>query len=233
MNMTLFVPGRGEHLAAAARMLAQYHRAASGFRRNALESSGAMYHPSVVQASLDHLVRAWRLHGAPELEAPVRLLREHVAELKQRFAAHGRLPCVVIHGDYYADNLLFEGDRIIGVVDYDKARWQARVAEVAEAVIYFGSPRPGNLSFLVYPGCLCRDPVVQFLSAYGHETDVTEQEALALPDYIRAIWISVSCQQLAERRVPECAAAALPEVVALADWSRDQAGFLTASVPTG
>jgi Ser/Thr protein kinase RdoA (MazF antagonist) len=214
-------------------MLARFHRAASGFRRNALESGGAMYHPSVVLASLDRLVAAWRLYGTPGLETPVRLLREHVAELERRFAAHGRLPRVVIHGDYYADNLLFKGDRIVGVVDYDKARWQARVAEIAEAVIYFGSPRPGTFKFLVYPGCLNRDPLAQFLSAYGHETDVTEREARALPDYIRAIWISVSCQQLVERRGPECAAAALAEVVALADWSRDQTRFVTASVPTG
>jgi homoserine kinase type II len=127
----------------------------------------------------------------------------------------------VIHGDYYYDNLLFDGDRIVGVVDYDKARWQPRVVELAEALIYFASLRPGHLEHLVYPGFLDWEVFSRFLRNYARAAALEANEAHALPDYIRCIWLSVSLQRLLERGTPPAEAEeALQEVLALGDWAK-------------
>ena len=149
---------RLEHLEEAALMLARYCMCVQGFAPQALRQPGKLYNPTLAKTALIHLIQAWRLDQDPELSSIIRQLQAHVADLAARFARHGSLPYLIIHGDYYAGNLLFEGNYIIGVVDYDKARWQPRVVELAEALIYFASPRPGPLQYLVYSGSL--DPLI-------------------------------------------------------------------------
>ena len=99
----------------------------------------------ILGAHLATLAQAWGLSGESGPARIVATLERQTADLVSRFAGHSELPRLVIHGDYYADNLLFDGDRIVGVLDYDEASWQPRVAELAEALIYFSSPRPGHL----------------------------------------------------------------------------------------
>jgi homoserine kinase type II len=142
------------HFREAALMLGRYHRHVQSFAPQVLCNQGELYSPEVLSTNLAHLTRAWELEQDRDLASIARQLAAHAADLATRFARHGTLPRLVIHGDYYAGNLLCEDDRIVGVVDYDKARWQPRVVEVAEALIYFASPRPGHLKHLVYPGTL-------------------------------------------------------------------------------
>jgi homoserine kinase type II len=212
--------GRPQDLAEAALTLGQYHTLVRGFTQHAPCQSGPLYGPETLAQNLDHLVRAWQLDGEPELAGRLSQLATQGHSLAERCDEHGTLPPLVIHGDYYADNLLFNGDRIIGVVDYDKARWQPRVVELAEALIYFASPRPGQLKHLVYPGALQWEPCERFLDAYASVVTVTADEAQALPDYIHCIWLQVSLQRLLEQGPrPAWAAEALRELVTLSNWA--------------
>jgi Ser/Thr protein kinase RdoA (MazF antagonist) len=215
------------HFDAAARTLARYHRCIETFACETLKALGALYSPQVVANNTDRLAQAWDLSTAPALSPTLQRLREHGADLERRFAAHGALTHLVIHGDYYADNLLFSGQRIVGVVDYDKASWQPRVAELAEVLIYFASPRPGHMTRIVYPGVLKWRLIERFLDQYAVGFPVSEAEARALPDYVRAVWVSMSLLRLAEHRPrPTWAATALGEVLTLADWAQVNAGRL-------
>ena len=175
-------------------------------------------------AVVANLIVAWGLGQDPDLAHIVRQLEAHAAGLATRFAGHGQLPHLVIHGDYYAGNLLFEDDRIVGVVDYDKVRWQPRVVELAEALIYFASPRPSHLKHLVYPGFLNWESFTCFLHHYAHAVTLDESEAHTLPDYVRCIWLQISLQRLLEKgsRPPE-ALEALREALDLGDWARANA----------
>jgi homoserine kinase type II len=229
---TLYDHDRPAHFREAALTLALYHTHVKGFAPHALCGLGELYSPAILSTNLTRLTRAWQLERDPGLAQITRQLEAHAADLAARFAEHGPLPCLVIHGDYYADNLLFEGDRIVGVVDYDKACWQPRVAELAEALIYFASPRPGHLRHLVYPGFLNWEPFTRFVQNYARALIPAEEEVRALPDYIACIWLSISLQRLLEkgtrrsaeqRRSPAEALEALREVLALGDWARANA----------
>ena len=96
----------------------------------------------------------------------------------------------------------------------------ATVVELAEAVIYFASPRPGRLKHLVYPGVLNWEPFARFMHAYARVVTPSEHEVRALPDYVRCIWLQISVQRL-EQNGPRPASGleALQEVLALAEWA--------------
>jgi homoserine kinase type II len=218
------------HLEEAAVTLGRYHVHVQGFAPRALRTQGELYSPAILRTNLTGLTEVWQLDRDPDSVQAIRQLKAHADELAAGFAQHGALPHVVIHGDYYAGNLLFEGDRIVGVVDYDKARWQPRVVELAEALIYFASPRPGYLKHLVYPGTLQWEPFTRFLHHYARVVALEAREARALPDYIRCIWLSISLQRLSEKAEQVCpteALEALHEVLVLGNWARANAQRMT------
>ncbi|MBN1976678.1 MAG: phosphotransferase [Anaerolineae bacterium] len=214
------------HFNEAARTLGRYHTCVEGFAPPALQNLGELYSPAVLHANLAALTDAWEIERDPDLAQTARQLAAQADDLATRFAAHGALPRLVIHGDYYADNLIFEhgrdsAHRIVGVVDYDKARWQPRVVELAEALIYFASPRPGRLKHLVYPGTLEWEPFKRFLHTYASVVPLAENEIRALPDYVRCIWLQMSLQRLWEKGpCPLEAPEALQEALTLGDWAK-------------
>jgi homoserine kinase type II len=222
---------RPQHLDAAARTLGRYHACVEGFASPALCDLGDLYNPAILSDALSCLCEAWAVGQDVNLAPVIRQLERHATLLAARFESHGDLPGLIIHGDYYADNLLFDGDRVVGVVDYDKACWQPRVVDLAEALIYFGSTRPGRLRHVVYPGFLEWAPFERFARGYCEAVTLSTEETEALPDYVACIWVQVSFQRLLERRSrPARAIDALQEVLALADWADAHAGRMTASL---
>ena len=215
---------RPAHLEEAALTLGRYHTHVKGFAPQALRNLGELYSPAITSRILTRLTDAWQLSRDPELAEIVRQLQAQIADLAACLIGHGELTYLVIHGDFYAGNLLFDGDRIIGVVDYDKARWQPRIVELAEALIYFASPRPGHLKHLVYPGFLKWEPFTRFLQGYAQAATLERKEVDTLPGYVRCIWLSVSLKRLLEKGPrPDEALEALQEVLALADWAKANA----------
>jgi Ser/Thr protein kinase RdoA (MazF antagonist) len=219
---------RASHLQQSALTLGVYHSCVRGFAPRALCASGELYTPGSVGEMLERLGEAWQAERDPALAGLIQPLEMHVQELTVSFAGHGVLDRLVIHGDYYADNLIFKGDSIVGVVDYDRARREPRVAELAEALIYFSSPRRGQTRHIVYPGFLLWEPFSRFLEAYHDAHALEEADARALPDYVRAIWLYWSARRLLEAGArPDHALEALQELSSLVDWARDNADSMT------
>lgn len=225
-------PGRPAHLEAAGAALARYHILVEGFAPPALCTGKPLYTPVQIDLFLGRLCESWQVE-----QDLARRLQLEADRLAARFAGYGGLPHRVIHGDYWAGNLLLDGDRVVAVVDYDKASWQPRLVELAEALVYFASDRPGHLQHLVYPGFLQWEPFGHFLRAYRAEAELSEAEILALPDTICSLWFSVSIKRLWQgvrtRYSPGLegqllgkpppspleSLAALQEVLALVDWA--------------
>jgi Ser/Thr protein kinase RdoA (MazF antagonist) len=74
-----------------------------------------------------------------DLEARRRWLKEH---------GHRFEPCAgrpqIIHGDYQLTNVLFDGDRVSAVIDWDKARRISPVMEVVRALDHGLELDPGD-----------------------------------------------------------------------------------------
>jgi homoserine kinase type II len=239
------------HLQAAAVVLGLYHACTHGFIPRPHCDLGVLYSPAIVHDSLTSLTDLCELERDQALTPVLKQLESHAAELAVHFAGYNDLPCLVIHGDYHAGNLVFQGDRIVGVLDFDKACWQPRIVELAEALIYFASPYPGHLKHVAYRGFLDWDKFTTFLRYYSSgvgsdksdpirlawiqqpDSDrykvisckdilLSEIEVCALPDYICCIWLSVSLKQLLHEDLsPAVASEVLGEVVDLGDWSTE------------
>ena len=49
-------------------------------------------------------------------------------------------PMQIVHSDWHPGNMLFRGSRVVAVIDYDAARIQQRVIDVANGALQFSNP---------------------------------------------------------------------------------------------
>ena len=216
----LFDAAEPPYLAASARMLGFYHNAVSGFDHQALHRPEERYGYAALSRTVKDLLEGWRQSLVPGLKPLMRRLEEHLQDLGNRYRALSQLPELVIHGDYHGANLIFQGARVAGVVDYDLAHWCSRSVEVAEAMIAFCTDPGLGLKQIVYPGVLDLELARSFLTAYQETVPLSEAEIVALPCMIRTIWLCASLDPPLEPALSlEAAPRALPEILALADWA--------------
>jgi homoserine kinase type II len=228
-----FIPGdlcdvsKLAHLTSAARTLAWYHNVVWGFDHPGLHRPRERYGPKALREILDQLVADWRGQTDAHLDQLIGELEEHSRDLTTRFDGFGELPELVIHADYYAENLIFQGDSVAALVDYDLAQWSFRGMELAEALIYFAVAPAARLKHIVYSDVLDLDAIRRFLAPYTETSRLSESEIYALPHFIRTIWLCASLNPPLQPRLSlESAPHALPEILTLADWARAHVGDL-------
>jgi homoserine kinase type II len=61
----------------------------------------------------------------------------HEAAAKADQAGYSQFPRVIVHGDWHPGNLLYRDGRVVAVLDFDSARHDPRVCDVANAVLQF------------------------------------------------------------------------------------------------
>lgn len=113
----------GNDLREAGAMLARLHRASAGFPTRLPNRFG-----------LVAMAARWS-----RVRAKARVPAAHRAEIDAAVAGLSRSPAPlgpvgVVHGDWFCDNLLFEGSRITGVLDFEAAATDALAFDVATAV---------------------------------------------------------------------------------------------------
>jgi len=226
-------PTRPAHLATAARTLGWYHDAVQGFDSPALHRPAERYGPRALGQIIGRLRGSWCGQTTAELDMSIEELQGHAKDLEARFREFGPLPALVIHSDYYADNLIFQGDRVVGVIDFDLAHWCWRALEVAEALLAFATERCRRFESIVYLGVLDLYFAHQFLAAYAETAELSEPEIRALPHLIRTIWLCASLDPPLEPLLSlERAPQALPEILALADWAKAHAADVVEAART-
>lgn len=82
------------------------------------------------------------------------------------------LPTGAIHGDYFPDNVLYEGDRVTGVIDYYFACVDARAYDLAVAI---------NAWAFDAAGAFQADACARFCRAYADRRPLAAAERAALP----------------------------------------------------
>lgn len=126
-----FLPGtdldaaayRRPELAAAGRMLARLHGAAAGY-------------PEALRNRFGRSATAARWARIREKARIPRTDREEIDRALASFSAEPQPPgpSGIVHGDWFADNLLFEKGHIVGVLDFEAAATDHLTFDVATAV---------------------------------------------------------------------------------------------------
>jgi len=171
-----FTPGNREQLAAAGRALAPLH------------AHGAEFEPSVTPAPtalIDGILDA----KARELDAVRgRLDAALCAELEDALRAcvelqraAGALPHTMIHGDFRAQNVLFDRERVAAVLDFDAAALAPRLVDLAYALVFFQA--------VIAQPPLPRDEAAALLDGYEQVCPLTDLERALLPAALRFSWM--------------------------------------------
>ena len=185
-----------EHLREAARTLAKYHRIVASFgsppprlrepilSETLRERLAAMPSPEIIgDFSARYGERDPRI---PDLLASLPYVLERggaVLGLLDRL--YPELPKLVIHGGCRRGSTLFEGDRLVAMLDFDSARLEARALDLAIAFHDFGKVwgEAGSPDFKVP---LELRIVSEFLDAYQEINPLEEAEIEALPTLLAA-----------------------------------------------
>jgi homoserine kinase type II len=188
--------GNIEHLREAARTLARYHRIVASFglspprsrepflSETLRERLAAMPSPEIIS---DFSARYGDQDPRiPDLLASLPYVLERGEAAQHRLERlYPELFKLVIHGGCRRGSTLFKGDRLVAMLDFDSARPEARVLDLAIAFHDFGKVwgDPGSPDFKVP---LDLRIVSEFLDAYQEINPLEEAEIEALPTLLAA-----------------------------------------------
>lgn len=201
-SVSVFVDGSGyearntAHLRESARALAEYHWIVASFRPSS---------PKVQEPPLNEILRE-RLAEVPSPEAvsdfagaysegsprirdllaslPYAVEKaEEVLGLLDRL--YPELPLLTIHGGCRRGSALFAGDRLITMLDFDSARYEARVVDLAIALHDYAKVF-GERDSADFKVPLDLEVVAEFLGAYLEVNPLELTEAAALPALLAA-----------------------------------------------
>lgn len=179
-------------LKSSASTLAQFHQAVAGFT-----PSGRMVEPRIIDL-LPMIGEFWstcpaRSKGyafdALVLEAQG-LVMSSINSVRARLSEPeaSRMPQMVIHCDFHPGNLMFEGERVSGLFDFNWSKMDWRALDVALALWYFCASWEASED-----GRLRLDKAALFLNAYQRSmsegtaaSELDNRELAYLPDLIQA-----------------------------------------------
>lgn len=181
------------HLTEAGRALGWFHRAVAGFAAETVPEPKISLSEAAVQgpAALEAVTRL-----AAEIAGPA--TRDALASARETLeAAYADLPAQVppdltrsvIQGSYGGSALLYDGDRLCAVLDYDRAAWDWRTLDLAYSVKSFA-----------------RDPNCDLPTPAGHRSGGAMLDPARCQAYLRAY--------LAEQPLPTAELEAVPAVMA-------------------
>jgi homoserine kinase type II len=89
-------------------------------------------------------------------------------------------PLQIVHGDWHPGNMLFHGKLVVAVIDYDTARMQPRIIDLANGALQF-SILGGDGDPLEWPENLDMGRFAAFLRGYDSVNVITTDELRAIP----------------------------------------------------
>lgn len=163
------------------RVLATYHKLLNDFRTEWRPGAGSYHAAPAVQRGFDALQP--KATSAQDQEV-LTFLAESYQHASQMAEGRGlsAWPKQIVHADWHPGNMLFHGDRVISVLDYDSARFLPRVVDVANGALQFsmiGGHSDENL--VKWPAELDESRFRRFLRGYDEVSLLTDAEVRTLP----------------------------------------------------
>ena len=155
-------------------------------------------------------------HGFERLAGPLRRSRRHVR------GYWPGLPVTVNHGDWHPGNILFGDDRVVAVIDFESARAEPRVADLANGLLQFSLNRRPGSSVSEWPVACDMELIGEMGSGFQlvarHRLDKVELEcipSLMIEALSTEIVISLHRKGQVRKMGPELV---LPWIIARLDW---------------
>ncbi len=122
-----------------AAFLGDYHHLAAAYRRTIAKPGYVGTIPISVQNKYfleqnQSRIEEYLEGGGSELRSAAAILGRRLSYLERIQKLMNQGPQVVAHNDFYGNNILFNGDRIIGLVDFDFCRTASYIVDLIEGV---------------------------------------------------------------------------------------------------
>ena len=167
--------GRVKQVVEAARRLAQFHTVADGFQHQEVVIDTSRMPDWWTDAEREIHALAEFFTGM-EMDNELACLREYAAELVHEWPLerNAALRLAWLHGDYHGRNMVFVGDEMRGLFDFDVVYRGFRIVDVSRAMFMFARQYRGS--------SIIRPDVAQvFLEEYARNTELQPEELQALP----------------------------------------------------
>lgn len=184
----------------AGRVLATYHTLLTDFRSEWRPGNGSYHAAPAVQRGFETLLS--RSTADPDREVLTFLADsyQHACHMADDQGL-STWPKQIVHADWHPGNMIFNGDRVIAVIDYDSARFLPRAVDVANGALQFsilggnGSSGTGEEDVNKWPAEMDESRFRRFLRGYDEVSLLTEAEVRTLP------WLMIEAL-IAEAVVP-------------------------------
>ena len=169
----------------AGKTLALFHKLLSDYRSDYEPPTGSYHASRTVYSSLQKIPETLLRIESPQMKSDPQGVRDVVAFLYdayQRAAERVReigldqWPGQIVHSDWHPGNMLFRGNRVVAVIDYDTARIQQRVLDVGNGALQF-SILGGGDDPATWPEYLDETRFKRFLRGYEAVPDCVLSKA--------------------------------------------------------
>ncbi|MDY7109175.1 MAG: phosphotransferase [Planctomycetota bacterium] len=169
--------------------LGQLHRLLERYEPGYAPPTGSYHAATGLHAALGQIPQ---MVAAVEPEQGRTELEERCAALEATYrdaadradaAGIGQWPKRILHGDWHPGNLLFRDGRIAAVLDFDSARVEPRMIDLANAALQFSMKMTDPDDPEQWPEALNVKRIRSLLQGYDHaaETPISADERRALP----------------------------------------------------
>lgn len=186
---TDYDPNHHQQLASIGETLAQYHQIVESMSPPP-DGTPPRYTPMNAMALIETLL-VRDVMG--ELYTSLAWYSRRAAQLRTTLSEslYESLPHTVIHGDIHRDNILFTNDEVLALLDYDQATWDARIVDIADALVAFTTTtdKSGKMMWGLFQGPLDEEQATRFVEAYTTVFPLTAAEVTALPAVVELLWL--------------------------------------------
>ena len=177
-----------EQTASAAVTLARYHAAVADFQTEWTPPAGSYHDSASVRTCLNAIPTTASGHDSvigheAELLHLTQELHDWYDEAAERVNrdGFGSWPVTIIHGDWHPGNMLFLGPRVCAVLDFDAARHQPAVIDVAYGMLQFSILR-GVAGPEEWPDFGDETRTRRFLAGYLTRQPLPAEQRAVMPD---------------------------------------------------
>ncbi|MFW6062406.1 MAG: phosphotransferase enzyme family protein [Planctomycetota bacterium] len=207
-EMFEFISGSGydSSLAAtyhAGKILGLYHKLLHDFTSDYTPPRGSYHDAKAIHNAIRNTVASLPLDTRP----PAEKLTSAIQRVEDAYRTCAReadrlgltdWPAQIVHGDWHPGNMLFREHQVVAVIDYDAARLQQRIIDVANGALQFSIIGGGDVP-AQWPAYLDENRFKRFLRGYDSVYD--DQDMLSMAE-IRAIPYLMCEAMIAEAVLP-------------------------------
>lgn len=166
-------------------ILGLYHKLLADYRPRWEPPVGSYHNAKAIRQAIKSTVSSLPMETRPSGDE----LAQTVDELTQRYgecaqAANdlglGDWPRQIVHGDWHPGNMLFRDKHVVAVIDYDAARIQQRVIDLANGALQFSIIGGGD-DPATWPDYLDETRFKRFMRGYDSVNVVSVAEIQAVP----------------------------------------------------